>query len=228
MALPEVLAAGQDWYPKASDLCAEYTIKLGKQDPRFGRLVTPTKDPAIAKYVADFNAATGTNDEGGLALLALVGYCNAHAMTKLGDVTAKIVREHFAAKQGSMIQPAPAESLTRKAWYEQSLSICASSDECRRMVKKTYDDSVACSAGDRSACSAREGNLAEIERYNAQRRNPAAQAIPQDALMSCLQSTAGAVVARCKETKCDPALLVDIIGEVQKIRCGYYAVQPIQ
>jgi hypothetical protein len=112
MALPEVLAAGQDWYPKASDLCAEYTIKLGKQDPRFGRLVTPTKDPAIAKYVADFNAATGTNDEGGLALLALVGYCNAHAMTKLGDVTAKIVREHFAAKQGSMIQPAPAESLT--------------------------------------------------------------------------------------------------------------------
>jgi len=74
----------------------------------------------------------------------------------------------------------------------------------------------------------REGNLAEIERYNAQRRNPAAQAIPQDALMGCLQSTAGAVVARCKETKCDPALLVDIIGEVQKLRCGYYAIQPIQ
>jgi hypothetical protein len=33
VALPEVLAAGQDWYPKASDLCAEYTIKLDKQDP---------------------------------------------------------------------------------------------------------------------------------------------------------------------------------------------------
>ncbi len=132
-------------------LCGVY--KLDKQDPRFGRLVTPTKDSAIAQYVADFNAATGTNDEGGLALLALVGYCNAHVMTKLGDVTAKIVREDFAAKQGSMIQPEPAESLTLKAWYEQSLSICASSDECRRMVKKTYDDSVACSVVDRSACS---------------------------------------------------------------------------
>jgi hypothetical protein len=33
VALSEVLAAGQDWYPKASDLCAEYTIKLDKQDP---------------------------------------------------------------------------------------------------------------------------------------------------------------------------------------------------
>src|SRR5438552_7618957 len=115
VALPEVLAAGQDWYLKASDLCAEYTIKLDKQDPRFGRLVTPARDPAIAKYVADFNVATGTNDEGGLALLALVGYCNAHAMTKLGDVTSKMDREDFAAKQSSMIQPAPDESITLNA-----------------------------------------------------------------------------------------------------------------
>src|SRR5882724_10190344 len=86
----QCLAAGQDWYPKASDLCAEYVMKMLKQDARFGRLVTPTKDPAIAKYVADINAANGTNDNGGVALLGLVAYCNRHAATKLGDITAQM------------------------------------------------------------------------------------------------------------------------------------------
>ncbi len=86
--------AGHDWYPKANDLCSEYVTKMLK--PVDGaRLVTPTKDPAIAKYVSNFNAANGTNDKGGLALLALLNYCMAHGAEKLVDVTAQVVIEDY-------------------------------------------------------------------------------------------------------------------------------------
>ena len=105
--------AGHDWYPKASDLCAEYVTKMLK--PVAGaRLVTPTKDPAIAKYVSDFNAVGSANDKGGLALFALEIYCFAHAATKLGDVTAQAVIEDYEASAAKS-NPKPVDQSTQQS-----------------------------------------------------------------------------------------------------------------
>ena len=87
----QCLAAGQDWYPKATDSCAEFLAQFDKLRATRGRLVTPTKDPVIAKYVLDFNAATGINDQGAMAFGWLMSYCAEHGFKKLGDVTAQDV-----------------------------------------------------------------------------------------------------------------------------------------
>jgi hypothetical protein len=85
------LAEGQDWYPKATDSCAEFLAQFDKPRATRGKLVTPTKDPVIAKYVLDFNAATGTNDQGAIAFGWLISYCAEHGFKKLGDVKAQDV-----------------------------------------------------------------------------------------------------------------------------------------
>lgn len=230
VALPEASAAGQNWYPRASDLCAEYVIKVSKSDPRFGKLVTPTKDPAIAKYVADFNAATGASDKGGSALIYLVGYCNTHALTKLGDVTAQMVIANDKANQAnSPTQPAPADTSALETWYRQTLNTCPSSDdECRRIAKKIYDDSLACYGGDAKACSNWDNNNKERDRWNAEQRNRAAQSNPQNALMQCLQDRAMSVLKSCKQKGCTADAAFESIRQVQLAFCGYSAIQPIQ
>lgn len=166
--------AGNGWYPRADDLCGEYVAKMRKPE-QYGRPDTPMKDPAIAKYVADFNAANGTNDKGGLGLASLFAYCLSHAAIRLGDVTAAAVLADLRSTQSATsAEPSPAVP-------------------------------------------------------------PAAQDARQDALRQCLQQTATAVIAACKErertgsaNQCERDLLPDIIGESQKMRCGYSAIQSIQ
>ena len=113
-------------------------------------------------------------------------------------------------------------------WIKQCVDVC-SADNAGKPCEKICTDAgahlIGCAAGNRPFCDEARSDEAKRERYNAQRRSPTPEASPPDAMIACLQSTAGAVVARCRETKCDPALLVDIIGEAQKISCGYTAIQ---
>src|SRR5882672_2906828 len=147
----QCLAAGQDWYPKAGDLCAEYVTKSLKPAPG-DRLVTLTKDPAIAKYVSDFNAATGTNDKGGLASIDLLIYCTTHAATKLGDVTAQAVisdLETTAPKSNPTPQtsqpaaPSPSNPEQHELadqwarWLKRGLAYCGTDERCKEIANRS-------------------------------------------------------------------------------------------
>ena len=98
------LAADKDWFPKASDYCARFVLNL--IDPS-SHLVTPLKDPVIAKYVADFKIKTGRGDEEGeMGFLILLGYCNAHGEMKLGDAAPNAL-EDFVKFQNDLPDPTP-------------------------------------------------------------------------------------------------------------------------
>lgn len=80
--------AERTWYPKAEDRCAKYVLdRIDKN----AKLITPTKDPEIAKLVTYFKTAggMGMNEEKAEALVFfdLFVYCNNHASTKLGDIS---------------------------------------------------------------------------------------------------------------------------------------------
>jgi hypothetical protein len=64
------------------------------------RLVTPLKDPAIAKYAQDFNRENGTHDKGGLALICLLAYCMSHGATRLAEISADEVIAEMRAQRG--------------------------------------------------------------------------------------------------------------------------------
>jgi hypothetical protein len=157
-------AGRQGWYPKAGDLCAEFVARMSKPE-QYGDLQKQlaTKDPAIAKYVTDFNAASGTNDKGGAALLALSSYCSAHGMTKLGDVTAQAVNgEANAGKAGSSTQSASVDTSGIDNWYRQTVYYCGADNACTRFAKKSYEDAVSCARGDAKACSEGSNNLLKL------------------------------------------------------------------
>ena len=152
------------WYPRAGDLCAEYVARTTKPE-QYGALLTQLagKDPAIARYIADFNAASGTNDKGAKALSALLAYCDAHATRKLGDVTAQaVIAGVNAGNANSAAQPATADTSGLDAWYRQLVSYCGADNECKRIAKKSYDDAVACGRGDARACGDANNNLLKL------------------------------------------------------------------
>ncbi len=160
----QCLAAGQEWYPKATDSCAEFVTKILNSKKQGDHLVTPTKDPKLARYVSDFDAHyTNVSGKGGEALLSLFTYCGNHAFMKLGDITAQQV---------------------------------ISDSETKTVIPNSTPQT--------------------------------SQPAPQDALMKCLQDTAASTVAACRQTNCDTSILYDAIGEAQKMRCGYSAIEPIQ
>jgi hypothetical protein len=234
---PQCVAAGKDWYPKATDTCAEFATKMLAPPTTGGKLVTTTKDPAIAKYVSEFNAATGSNDKGGLAMLALLGYCGAHAFVKLGDVTAQAV---FAEVQASTAesnanpqnsQPAssaPSQTAELDAWYKQARDFCGADYGCNSVAKKYYDDALACIGGDSVSCGNKERNLSELNRWNSGHRSAQAQApqnSPQDPMMKCLQDVATQTMDYCRRNGCPDAQILSIVGKGQQMRCGYTAIQ---
>lgn len=80
--------AQRTWYPKAEDTCAKFLLdRIDKN----AKLITPTKDPAIAKLVTHFKTANRIDEKKGEALVFfdLFAYCNTHALTKLGDISAQ-------------------------------------------------------------------------------------------------------------------------------------------
>lgn len=116
------------------------------------------------------------------------------------------------------------EELVR--WVKTCLDKCGPDGECQRLCRNTWVHSVRCATGDRLACDDRARDLADIERYNTQFRSrsepPARQS--EDAMIQCLQRVATSVVSDCRRTGCNTNLLVDMIGEAQKVACGYSAI----
>lgn len=65
-----------------------------------------------------------------------------------------------------------AEQWTR--WLRQSLDMCDSilgegRDVCKKAAKSVYADATACNAGDRNACSEKEKDLAEFQRWDPEK-----------------------------------------------------------
>jgi hypothetical protein len=67
-------------------------------------------------------------------------------------------------------QSSPAPVADLNSWYDQAREACAGNEDCQRIVKQFYDDAMACIGGTAAACERRDGNLAEIKRWNAQNR----------------------------------------------------------
>jgi len=81
------LSAERTWYPKGEDRCANYL--LDRIDTK-AKLVTPVKDPVIANLVNNFKVASKNEDSGeAMLFFSLFTYCNTHALTKLGDISAQ-------------------------------------------------------------------------------------------------------------------------------------------
>ena len=115
-------------------------------------------------------------------------------------------------------------------WFIECIKQCGADDQCKtRICRNTWEHAIRCASGDRVACDDGDRDRAEIERYNAQRRQAPPQASMQDPLMKCLQDTADQVLSRCRSNagQCPPNLL-EGVGLAQKMRCGYSAIQPIE
>ncbi|MBE0619667.1 MAG: hypothetical protein IH605_03670 [Burkholderiales bacterium] len=148
---------------------------------------------------------------------------------RLKEVVEKLVKAVVAQaspQNESKTQLNPADTAALDTWYKHALDTCVSNDECKRIVKKTYDDSIACSGGDSKACSEHDNNLMNIGRWNGGQR--AAQATSQDPMMKCLQDTAAQVLTWCRNTDCDTSLVTRVIGVRQRMMCGYSAIQGAQ
>ncbi|WP_152038177.1 hypothetical protein [Paraburkholderia hospita] len=183
-----------------------------------GKLVTPTKDPAIAKLVNDFNAATGVKDKGAMALLSLLGYCNTHASTKLGDVS--------ASNLVAMVKKSGFEDQLER-WYKQSLDACGSKSQCVGIVASYRSHAISCNAGDQQACSDMDRDLKDLNQYNS--ISGGASSSPQqsqaDALQTCLQNTAQAAAQYCSDhNQCDGAVM-ETVKIMQESQCGYSAIK---
>ena len=144
----------------------------------------------------------------------------------LGAVTA----QEAIGELNASVTKAPAETSALDAWLVESNKMCGSDGECKRIAKKYFDDAVACNGGNATACSARDPNVSEIDRWNAQRKNLPSQVAPQDALMQCLQDQANRVAQSClKENDCRG--LSRMVRRAQQMNCGYSAIdsdKPIQ
>ena len=152
------------WYPRAGDLCAEYVARTSKPD-LYGALLAPqlARDPVIAKFIADYNAASGSSDKGARAMSNLLKYCDTHASKKLGDVTAQEVMTDTAPAVTRTAQPAAADTSGLDAWYRQLVFYCGADNECKRLSKKAYDDAVACARGDAATCNEGGKNLLKLD-----------------------------------------------------------------
>ena len=150
-------------------------------------------------------------------------YCGANDPCRLSCLSIFIIvtSPEFTPEQRARFEPFG-------RWAENGLNLCGSDEPCQAIIRRTFGNSLRCAIGHDAACNERARDLADIERLNAQRRKRPTQQPAQDALLRCLQETADSTIRSCKETNCPAELLVDIIGEAQRIRCGYSAIQPIQ
>ncbi len=112
-------------------------------------------------------------------------------------------------------------------WLKESLDYCGANERCKNVVNRSFANNFQCAQGDHLACDERARDVADwSSQRNVQPQAP--QASPQDTLLKCLQNTAARVVTSCRNTGCDTSLLYDIIGEAQKMYCGYSAIEPIR
>jgi hypothetical protein len=95
----QCFADGNDWYPKATDSCAQFLAEipaLGDESKKSQKRKLDSanlrRDPSMSKLFSELNASIGGDENSsGYALLALINFCNSHAIIKLGAITSQAV-----------------------------------------------------------------------------------------------------------------------------------------
>lgn len=209
--------AGQTWYPKASDRCATYVLETVSRDG--GKLVTPTKDVAIGKLINDFNTATGIHDEGGMALIYLLGYCNTHGVKNLGDVSLDdLMTDYKQTEFKNKIEK----------WYQQTLAFCESNVECVGIATNSRNHAISCAARDQQACSDKDRDMVDMNQFNSRLANSSLTSSQSSTnnSQSCLQNTAKFVADMCANSdQCSGGNFLPILKTVQEGWCGYSAIK---
>lgn len=242
----QCLAAGQDWYPKATDSCATLVDHLiVTHDSEAWKSAAFWRDPAMSKLVSELNPGQlyliikgADQDESSaqyeFVWLLLLRYCDGHRIIKLGDVKPdEVMKEAMqmlnaqnadqAATPSSPQQTELAAQWSR--WLTNSLDFCGANERCKEVARRAFANNAACTAGNRPACDERARDIAD---WNAQ-RNPQAQAPqapPQETQMQCLQRVAQFTIKSCTAPNCDPRFLVDRVRLNQQAFCGYSAIEP--
>ncbi len=221
------LAAGNEWYPKASDTCESFSTEFKAHSPIVDKHPELWRDKTISKlksalYASDVRAAEEKTEElrslDTLILLAM--YCDSHGTIRLRDIRAADI---FASFKGGAVRSN--DYKTAEDWYNDTIGKCGSDNECIRIATSYRNHARTCyMQADQQACT-------DVERDRkdwAARGSSAATSTPKDAMMQCLQDAAVKTVATCRETNCDKSLLYDMVGYTQKALCGYSAIEPIQ
>ena len=250
----QTFADGDDWHLQATDSCAQFLTgipAIGGQRKEKEKLDSALRsNPATAKLLSDLNASIGENENSsGYAVLVLINFCNSHAMTKLGDVTSKDILNEpvsdatfellkklfgidFKAAFKAEAQKANPGDDQWETWLKQSLDFCGTKERCKAIAYRSFANHLQCAKGNRSAC---DQYAQDVSDWKAVQTNGAAsephtspQENPQTAMMKCLQDTAMMTIQSCNASRCPEDQLIGIIGEAQKIRCGYSAIQQNQ
>jgi hypothetical protein len=218
-------ARGQstDWYPQSGDSCQAYVAKALDQNRK---LISPRKDPAIDRWLSEFESKTGVSDEQfGLGMLML--YCNDHPTLSLGQVpvedVAKMVDRDAVQRQSE------AEAATRKqdqalnTWYQGALQACGTNTACSTVVTSALNHGHACNHGDQQACIDQQRDRSDIDQLNAK----GSQDASQGDLQSCLQESNRWVSSYCRDNqgKCPQGVaLLYMQRAAQQSRCGFSGI----
>ena len=108
-------------------------------------------------------------------------------------------------------------------WVRGCLGTCEAEESCVALCRRVFTNSVRCEMGRKEACAERPRDLADIERHNEHGTKLRAKT-PQ-AIEQCLQETATSAAKWCEESSCDNDRRREVIGQMQRVRCGYSAVQ---
>jgi len=217
-----------EWYPKATDTCGEFVTKA--LNPRLV-LVTPRRDPAMARFATAFEAATGnTDDNFAFGLMTL--YCNSRAAMPLGAISTQEVLKlvDVEAMKAANGQAIPATDSALESWYQQTITYCQTNADCERIASSYKNHALGCQRGESQACIDRDRDLADIDAWNAKRRAPVgvaqAPATPVD-MPACLQAATKRVAEYCKaENRQCPSGMARyyMLRAAQQADCGYSAL----
>ena len=108
-------------------------------------------------------------------------------------------------------------------WVRGCLGSCEAEESCVALCRRVFTNSVRCETGQAAACAERPRDLADIEQHNKQGRKLRAKT-PQ-AIEQCLKETAASAGKWCEESACNNDRRREVMGQMQRVRCGYSAIQ---
>jgi hypothetical protein len=217
-------ASAADWYPRANERCSEYSANVFSNGQ--GPQGAPALDAVVARYIADFNAMNGPQEANGsgLALMALLEYCDGHPGETIGHITAHEVETLIKAKS-------PGYSAAEHAPVSPD-SVDAYPADAPAPLRKCLSDAAATAIGQ---CRG-EGCAPERQAFAISWAQKAycgysmawnqSLRVPPAPMLRCLQDAASQTFAACKQAGCSGEGVYFTVGAAQKARCNYTALQP--
>jgi hypothetical protein len=218
------------WYPHADELCSEYSANAFRGNSAGGQPNPVAGDPAIDRFISEFDAVNGpvnVTRGGGLALIALRDYCDAHPSMIIGEITAQDVLADAKARGAGpatrfQLPRLPTAFTASPGSSEQPLIRCLQdtashiTEECKGVA--CHPDSLAFSItwAQRAYC----GYTITL--------GALPKPVPPEPLLKCLQEAAGRATASCKEARCPAEEILFIVGYSQQARCAYTALRPMK